>query len=71
MLPKAIGTPCVRCGLPMLSGQDLELDHTDDRSGYLGFAHSLCNSRAGGRKGQAMQAARRQPSSAPRSATRW
>jgi hypothetical protein len=29
LLPKAYGTPCVRCGLPMLPGQKLHLDHDD------------------------------------------
>jgi hypothetical protein len=30
------GKPCVRCGYPMIRGQVIQLDHTDDRSGYLG-----------------------------------
>jgi hypothetical protein len=53
LLPDAYGRPCPRCGLPMLPGQALDLDHTDDRAGYLGMSHSTCNRRAGGRVGAA------------------
>jgi hypothetical protein len=45
------GTPCPRCGLPMAYSQQLDLDHTDDRTGYLGLSHRRCNARAGARKG--------------------
>lgn len=51
LLPLAYGKPCTRCGKPMLQGQPLHFDHTDDRTGYLGFAHASCNRRAGARKG--------------------
>lgn len=47
------GTPCGRCGQPMHPGQHLDLDHTDDRDGYRGLAHSRCNRSAGGKKGSA------------------
>lgn len=53
LLPTAYGKPCTRCGLPLVKGQALDLDHTDDRSGYSGFAHRSCNRRAGARKGNA------------------
>ena len=43
LLPKAYGQPCARCGRPMLPGQALHLDHTDTRTGYLGFSHKHCN----------------------------
>jgi hypothetical protein len=44
LLPSAYGTPCVRCGEPMLKGQELHLDHADwDRSRILGFSHRACN----------------------------
>jgi hypothetical protein len=46
-------TKCARCRLPL--GRDLidrpdliHYDHTDDRAGYLGLSHELCNKRAGG-----------------------
>ena len=58
LLPDAYGRPCPRCGLPLLPGQDLDLDHTDDRAGYLGFSHAKCNRAAGARKGNALRRAR-------------
>lgn len=58
-LPYAYGSPCVRCGRPMLPGQPVDLDHTDDRDGYRGFAHRLCNQSAGGKLGAARRQARR------------
>src|SRR5215212_2490415 len=48
LLAKAYGQPCSRCGLPMLPGQQLHLDHDDyDRSKWLGFSHKVCNSGCG------------------------
>ena len=41
----ADGTPCPRCDEPMLKDQPLDLDHTDDRTGYLGLSHRRCNRR--------------------------
>ncbi len=65
LLPRAYGTPCVRCGQPLEKGQPIDLDHNDDRRTYLGFSHSVCNRRAGAEKTN-------QPKSPkPRSATRW
>lgn len=58
LLPSAYGTPCARCGRPMLQGQALHLDHTDTRTGYLGFSHAACNRRAGARKGAKVANAR-------------
>jgi hypothetical protein len=58
LLPGAYGTPCPRCGLPMLPGQALDLDHRDDRAGYLGCSHAKCNRAAGARKGNALRRAR-------------
>jgi hypothetical protein len=67
LLPKAYGTPCVRCGRTMEHGQDLDLDHTDDRAGYRGFAHAFCNRSAGGYKGTGGAPYDPQPSAA----TQW
>jgi hypothetical protein len=39
---------CARCGLLILPISEWALDHTDDRTGYLGPSHSTCNNRAGG-----------------------
>lgn len=59
-------SPCCRCGKPMFKwakdkhGKSaLHYDHNAARTGYLGFAHALCNRRAGAAAGQA--AARRIP----------
>jgi hypothetical protein len=49
-LARRPGQPCARCGLPMWPGQLLDLDHTDDRTGYLGLSHRSCNRRDGQRK---------------------
>jgi hypothetical protein len=56
--------PCTRCRQPLgPMGRWLHYDHTDDRLGYLGFAHARCNSVAGARRGaqvvNARQRARR------------
>lgn len=42
---------CCRCGRPIQPGARWDLDHTDDRSRYLGPSHARCNRSAGGRKG--------------------
>ena len=74
LLPTAYGKPCVRCGKPMLQGQALHFDHTNDRTGYLGFSHASCNKRAGARKGARItnnRRARRQTASTTNTASRW
>jgi hypothetical protein len=72
LLPHAYGKPCFRCGRPMLPGQALHLDHTDDRSGYGGFSHAACNRRAGARKGQRLQRLTLAKATPPSSyTTRW
>lgn len=53
LLPTAVGQICCRCGRPITAGQAVDLDHTDDRAGYRGLAHSRCNRSAGGRLGAA------------------
>lgn len=49
-LARRPGQPCARCGQPMYVSQLLDLDHTDDRAGYLGLSHRACNRRDGQRK---------------------
>lgn len=56
------GQPCGRCGEPMYVGQALDLDHTEDRTGYRGLAHERCNRSAGGRRGGRRSRQRAQPS---------
>ena len=40
---------CARCGDPIQPGSQWALDHTDDRTGYLGPSHKACNDSAGGK----------------------
>src|SRR6185369_11643766 len=47
-----------RRGQPMYVSQLLDLDHTDDRAGYLGLSHRACNRRDGQRKTTAILKAR-------------
>ena len=42
---------CTRCGLSIDPLEPWDLDHTEDRRGYLGLAHRRCNRSAGGVKG--------------------
>jgi hypothetical protein len=53
----AWGTPCVRCGRPMLPGQEIHLDHLDGGGpgDYRGWAHAHCNTSAGASKGNRMR----------------
>lgn len=53
LLAQAYGQPCPLCGLPMVPGQTLDLDHTPDRAGYRGIAHASCNRSDGARRGNA------------------
>lgn len=43
LLPLAYGTPCALCGDVMNEGEELHLDHTEDRSDYRGMTHAACN----------------------------
>jgi len=51
LAPDAIGRPCPLCGLPMLPGQDLDLDHLPGTDTYRGMAHAACNRRDGALRG--------------------
>lgn len=43
------GDPCARCGDPMWDDvRLLDLDHNDERTGYLGLSHRACNRRTAG-----------------------
>ena len=60
MLPTAVGAACVRCGLVIVPGQPVDLDHLDDGSGrYRGWAHRHCNRSAGATLGNVMRGAKR------------
>jgi hypothetical protein len=37
---------CSRCGRWISPGAPWDLDHTDDRRGYRGASHRICNQRA-------------------------
>lgn len=49
------GTPCARCGIPLRTGDDVHLDHREDRSGWIGLSHALCNLQAGAAKANRMR----------------
>ncbi|MER6343691.1 hypothetical protein ACWC10_00035 [Streptomyces sp. NPDC001595] len=53
----AYGNPCARCGKTMHPGESIDLDHADDGSGYLGWAHASCNRRQGAINGNRARAA--------------
>lgn len=50
---------CSRCGHPITPGSPWDLDHTPDRTGYLGPAHRGCNRAAGARVANSRRARRR------------
>jgi hypothetical protein len=50
---------CVRGGHPIPPGMPWDLDHTDDRTGYLGISCRRCNRQAGARRGNAARSTRR------------
>lgn len=54
LLPSMPGSSCTRCGKTLREGDKVDLDHNDDRTGYLGFSHASCNRSAGGRKAHQM-----------------
>ena len=63
MLPYAYGQPCHFCQQPMLPGQKLDLDHTDNRRGYRGMTHASCNRADGAHKTNTILRAKTDPRS--------
>ena len=59
MRAHALGRICHFCGLPMLPGQPLDLDHAPDGRSYRGVTHRGCNRADGARKSLAIKRARR------------
>jgi len=58
---------CARCGRWIEPGSRWHLDHSEDRTEYLGASHAWCNMSAGGHKSGRMRRAR----SAVADDTRW
>jgi hypothetical protein len=50
---------CTRCLEPIAWDAPWDLDHTNDRTGYLGAAHRRCNQQAGALKGNSPRRASR------------
>jgi hypothetical protein len=52
---------CARCGQPISPGAQFDLDHADDRAGYLGVSHPRCNRLHGAQRGAAVTNGKRDP----------
>jgi hypothetical protein len=59
LLPHAYGQLCPKCEQPMWEGEELDLGHTEDRTGYTGMEHRSCNRSHGAAEGNRRRAARR------------
>lgn len=53
LLPLAYGTRCPHCDRFMYPHDDLHLDHTEDRAGYVGIVHAECNTSEAASRGNA------------------
>ncbi len=56
---KSGGAICARCGELIEPDEPFDLDHREDRTGYLGPSHRHCNQRAAAKKGSKIAHRRR------------
>ena len=56
---------CARCHRPIAPGEPFDLDHSPDRTSYLGVSHRRCNRLAGAKAGAAVTNARRRAAQPP------
>lgn len=52
---------CARCDEPIDPEEDWHLDHTQDRTGYIGVSHADCNIKAGARLGGKLRSRKGRP----------